>query len=234
LGRLGHALGRLGHALYFGLCLRTHLPSAFGFGQRSIVLAHYPQLLKSKGEKMDIITIKNPFFWALLSMLALLGACSVVGSKKIGSRPALGWFIVTIFFAGRFILALPSIPQPQFDLYGLNLIIGIPLFIAGIIFALGPCFLIRPLNIAENHMELITKGFYKYTRNPIYLGEIFWCFGWSIIHGSIIGVILVPFWWTGLLFLVAIEEESLERALGQKYLKYKEKVKGRIIPGLPI
>jgi protein-S-isoprenylcysteine O-methyltransferase Ste14 len=38
----------------------------------------------------------------------------------------------------------------------------------------------------------------------------------------------------GFLFLVLIEEISLERTLGQPYLDYKQRVKGRIIPGLPI
>ena len=62
----------------------------------------------------------NPFFWAFISMFALLGACSVVGSRKIGRQPALGWIIVTVLFLGRFILALPSIDQPRFYLNGLN------------------------------------------------------------------------------------------------------------------
>ncbi len=176
----------------------------------------------------------NPFFWAFISMFALVGACSVVGSRKIGRQPALGWIIVTVLFLGRFILALPSIDQPRFYLNGLNAVIGIPIFIIGIIFALGPCFLIRPLNIAEKEMEFITTSFYRYTRNPIYLGEILWCLGWSIIYGSLIGVALVPVWWAGFLFLIIIEEESLEHALGIKYLDYKKKIKGRIIPGLPI
>ncbi len=83
-------------------------------------------------------------------------------------------------------------------------------------------------------MSLIISSFYKYTRNPIYLGEILWCLGWSIIHGSIIGVALVPVWWAGFLFLILIEEESLERANGSKYLDYKTRVTGRIIPGMPI
>jgi protein-S-isoprenylcysteine O-methyltransferase Ste14 len=83
-------------------------------------------------------------------------------------------------------------------------------------------------------MEFITTSFYKHTRNPIYLGEILWCLGWSIIHGSIIGVALVPVWWSGFIFLILIEEESLERSLAAKYLDYKNKVKGRILPGLPI
>ncbi len=167
-------------------------------------------------------------------MFTLVGACSVVGCKKIGNNPALGWIIVTFFFIGRFILVLPIIDQSRFNFFGLNLIIGTPLFILGLLFAIGPCFLIRPLNIAYKDMQLITIGFYKYTRNPIYLGEIFWCLGWSIIHGSVIGVFLTLVWWMGLLFLVLIEEESLERALGKKYIEYKKKVKGRIIPGLSI
>jgi len=178
--------------------------------------------------------LDNPFFWAFISMFTLVGACSVVGSKKIGSHPVLGWILVTVLSVGRVILVLPFVEQPRFDLNGYNSAIGIPLFVIGLIFALGPCFLIRPLNIAEENMAFITRSFYKYTRNPIYLGEILWCLGWSIIHGSIIGVMLVPVWWSGFLFLILIEEESLERAIGTNYRDYRKKVKGRIIPGIPI
>jgi len=135
-------------------------------------------------------------------MFTLVGACSVVGSRKMCSHPALGWIIVSILSLGRVILVLPSIEQPRFFLDGFNTAIGIPIFIIGLCFALGPSFLIRPLNIAEENMEFITKSFYEYTRNPIYLGEILWCLGWSIIHGSIIGVALVPLWWSGFLFLI--------------------------------
>ena len=167
-------------------------------------------------------------------MFAMVGACSAAGSKKIGSHPAFGMVICVILDIGRFILVLPLVEQPRFFLNGLNATIGIPIFLIGLCFSLVPCVLIRPFNIAEKNMELITKGFYKYTRNPIYLGEILWCLGFSIINGSIIGVALVPFWWLGFLFLTLIEEESLELALGTKYLNYRKKVKGRIIPGIPI
>ena len=178
--------------------------------------------------------LNNPFFWAFISMFSFVGACSVVGSRKVGSHPALGWVIVTVLTLGRIILVLPFVEQPRFDLNGFNSAIGIPIFAIGLFFALGPCFLIRPLNIAEENMEFITRSFYKYTRNPIYLGELLWCLGWSIIHGSIIGVTLVPVWWSGFLFLILIEEESLEQAIGANYRDYREKVKGRIIPGIPI
>ena len=143
----------------------------------------------------------NPFFWALISMFALVGSCSVVGSRKIGSHPVLGGIIVSIISLGRVILVLPFVEQPRFFLNGFNPIVGIPIFFAGIIFGLAPCSLIKPLNIAEKDMEFVTTSFYKYTRNPIYLGEILWCLGWSIMHGSVIGVTLVPIWWTGFIFL---------------------------------
>ncbi len=178
--------------------------------------------------------LSNPFFWALISMFALVGACSVVGSRKIGSHPAIGWIIVSTIFIGRIILVLPFVEQPRFFLNGFNAIVGAPILVIGFIFGLAPCFLIKPLNIAEKDMEFVTTSFYKYTRNPIYLGEILWCLGWSILHGSIIGVALVPIWWAGFLFLTIIEEESLEHALGSNYLIYKKKINGRIIPGLPI
>jgi protein-S-isoprenylcysteine O-methyltransferase Ste14 len=41
-------------------------------------------------------------------------------------------------------------------------------------------------------------------------------------------------WWAGFLFIVLTEEESLGHALGQPYLDYRQRAKGRIIPGLPI
>lgn len=47
---------------------------------------------------MDILTfIYDPFFWALLSMFALVGAGVVVGGKKLGRYPLFGIVIVIIF-----------------------------------------------------------------------------------------------------------------------------------------
>lgn len=178
--------------------------------------------------------LDDPFFWALISMFGLVGAGSVVGSKKVGKNTVFGFFIVSIFFIGRFVLVLPLCPQSRFDIGGLHNVIGGILFTIGIVFSLLPCFMIKPLNVAEKNMELITTGFYGIVRNPIYLGELLWCLGWAIMFRSIIGIALVPLWWAGLLFHIMIEEESLERALGQTYLEYKKKVKGRILPGLPI
>ena len=166
-------------------------------------------------------------------MFGLVGACAVVGSQRIGSRPFLGWLIVLLFFdLGRVLLALPFVEQPRFEMGGWHGLVGGAIFIVGLGFGI-PTFDIKPLNVAEKGIELKTTGFYAIIRNPIYLCEVLWCFGWAIINRSLIGVALVPLWWLGLLFLIFIEEESLERVLGQTYLEYKQRVRGRIIPGLP-
>jgi len=83
-------------------------------------------------------------------------------------------------------------------------------------------------------MVLRTTGIYGMVRNPIYLADILFSLGVAIMFRSIIGVALIPLWWAGFLFVILIEESSLERTLGQSYQEYKRRVKGRIIPRLPI
>jgi protein-S-isoprenylcysteine O-methyltransferase Ste14 len=167
-------------------------------------------------------------------MFGLVGACAVVGSKKVGASARLGLLIVSIFSLGRFVLPLPFCDQPRFASGGWHVLAGGVLFVVGGFLGLVPSLAIRPLNAAKEGMDLQTTGLYSVVRNPIYLGELLSCLGWAIVHRSIVGVALVPLWWASLLILVLIEEESLERSLGQTYLECKKRVRGRILPGLPI
>ena len=184
---------------------------------------------------MIIVTFfGDPFFWALISMFGLVGACAVVGSKKAGANALPGLLVVTVFDLGRFMLCLPLCDQPRFAADGWHILAGGVLFVAGGFLGLAPSLAIRPLNAANEGTNLQTTGLYGVVRNPIYLGELLWCLGWAVIHRSIVGAALVPLWWASLLILILIEEESLERVLGQAYVEYKKRVRGRIIPGLPI
>ena len=79
-------------------------------------------------------------------------------------------------------------------------------------------------------MKLYTRGLYSFVRNPFYLGEILLSLGMAILFRSVIGLLLVPVWWAGLVLHILIEEENMELALGPRYLEYKARVKGRIIP----
>ncbi|NHJ38913.1 MAG: DUF1295 domain-containing protein, partial [Asgard group archaeon] len=179
------------------------------------------------------IFVLNPFFWALISMFAFIGSSVTLVSKNLGYYPRFNLILVVIFFLGRFIMVLPYCPQPRFDIFNLHLYIGGVIFIIGLVF-LTPLFIIRSWPKPDAKIKLVTTGFYAITRNPIYLGEILWSLGWAIMFKSIIGVACIPLWWGGFLFHVILEEEDLERKLGKKYLKYKEKVIGRIFPYLPI
>jgi O-methyltransferase involved in polyketide biosynthesis len=71
-------------------------------------------------------------------------------------------------------------------------------------------------------------------RQRPFLTDILFTLGFAVMFRSIIGLALIPIWWVAFLLLVLVEETSLERALGQRYLEYKQQVKGRIIPRLPV
>jgi len=175
----------------------------------------------------------NVFFWAFISMFGLVGANAVVSGKKLGRYPLFGSVVVTLFVLGRFALVLPFCPQPRFEIWGLHGLIGGVIFIMGLVFCL-PAFIIKPVTAPDQSETLHTTGFYSIVRNPTYTGELLWCLGWAIMFRSTMGVALFPIWWIGLLFHIAIEEESLELEFGTAYLQYKQKTKGRIIPGIPI
>ena len=179
------------------------------------------------------IFIIDPFFWAFISMFGLLGSSASLCSKQLGQHPLINMIFVSIFAFGRFILVLPFCPQPRFEIFGLHLIIGAIIFSIGLFFFI-PLFQINPFPSQNEKKILVTSGFYKIVRNPIYLGEILWSIGWAIMFQSIIGIALVPIGWVGLLFHIIMEEEELERKFGKSYMKYKNQVQGRIIPGLPI
>ncbi len=177
--------------------------------------------------------LQDPFLWAFISMFALAVGGAVVGSKKFGQHALFGFTVVSTFIIGRIILVLPFVTQPRFESEIWHLLIGGILVAAGLIFSI-PGLFIKPFTAPEQDLQLRTTGFYNIVRNPIYLGEILWCLGLAISFRSIIGILLVPFWWAGLLFLTFVEETSLERELGEPYLEYKSRVRGRIIPGLPV
>jgi len=177
--------------------------------------------------------LRDPFFWALVSMFALVGACAVVSGPTLGRRTWFGVTVVVLFDLGRVVLVLPACPQPRFEDCGWHGVVGVAVFVAGLVFCL-PALGIKPFTAPETTVNLRTSGLYRIVRNPIYLGEVLWCLGWAVLFRSIIGVGLVVAWWAGLLLLIVIEEQSLERELGQPYVDYKTRVRGRIIPGLPI
>jgi len=82
---------------------------------------------------------------------------------------------------------------------------------------------IRPF---EEATSLVTTGFYRFTRNPMYLGMFLMLIGVAILLGSIGAV------FPAIVFIMIIrnnfvlgEEQFMEASFGQQYLDYKARVR---------
>ena len=81
--------------------------------------------------------------------------------------------------------------------------------------------------------RLVTRGFYRYTRNPMYVAVLTVIAGWAVLFGSLILVAygLVVFTVFSL-FILQYEEPRLAREFGEEYAAYVERV-GRWLPRCP-
>jgi len=176
---------------------------------------------------------KDPFFWAMISMFGFVGATSMFSKHKYTNNiifVSLSLLFVTV---GRIILVLPFCPQPRFDIGEIHLFLGGLLLVIGFGIVLIPTFIVKWWSPPKEDMKLRTTGIYGLIRHPIYFFEVVWFLALSIIFRSTYGLALSPIWWLVFLIHTLSEEAELERVLGDEYLQYKKKVRGRMFPGLP-
>ena len=175
----------------------------------------------------------NPFFWALLSMLGMVGATSLFARHRLRHSLVFVSITLTLVTVGRIVLVLPFCGQPRFEMGAWSWLVGGAIMVLALGFAAGPFFTVRWWSPPQAGMKLRTSGIYGLVRHPIYLAELLWPLGLAIMYHSVYGVALTPLWWLTLLIHALSEEAELERTLGSEYLAYKKKVRGRIFPGLP-
>jgi protein-S-isoprenylcysteine O-methyltransferase Ste14 len=74
--------------------------------------------------------------------------------------------------------------------------------------------------------QLVTDGFYRFSRNPMYLGMVLALLGVALLLGSLMpfGVILLFLWWIGSQF-IRREEDMLATQFGNDWLEYKARVR---------
>ena len=78
----------------------------------------------------------------------------------------------------------------------------------------------------ESPDALIDRGMFRYSRNPIYLADVFVLTGFSLIWGSTMGLLLIP-------VLVVLlkrrfilgEEARLSDAFGDEYAEYRSRTR---------
>lgn len=136
------------------------------------------------------------------------------------------WLLLTIG-----LMALMHVYLPLMEIPGrLPAIAGMGLLVFGLVMmawsALG--FGRAGTNIVpfQEATALVTSGFYRTTRNPMYLGMALMLIGGALTAGSLGAFLPIP------LFVLVIhyqfilgEEQFLEDAFGDDYLEYKHKVR---------
>ena len=83
----------------------------------------------------------------------------------------------------------------------------------------------RRLKLERTPTYLLTRGPYRFSRNPMYIAELMLWFGWAVFYGSIIIcialLVMAPLMNKR---VVAREEHDLEARFGESYLEYKNRV----------
>ena len=78
----------------------------------------------------------------------------------------------------------------------------------------------------EEASQLVTDGFFKITRNPMYLGMLLFLLGLSIYNGLIVGLVFLPLFVGYITFFQIIPEESaMIKIFGEDYKEYMKKVR---------
>lgn len=109
-------------------------------------------------------------------------------------------------------------------------LIGILLFFIGWIPNIWAGIYFRKINTSipsrEMPKKLITKGFFRISRNPVYLGMVVSLFGEAIFLGSLVTfVIPILFFILINLINIHIEERNLQKKFGKEYLNYSKEVR---------
>lgn len=74
--------------------------------------------------------------------------------------------------------------------------------------------------------QIVTTGFFRYTRNPMYLGMVLCLLGLSMLAGTVTTLLPVPmFIWVIDRNFIRGEERFMERAFGEEYRAYRKRVR---------
>ncbi|MGB7543747.1 MAG: isoprenylcysteine carboxylmethyltransferase family protein [Burkholderiales bacterium] len=83
-----------------------------------------------------------------------------------------------------------------------------------------------PIVPFEKSTALVTGGFYRFTRNPMYLGLIALLIGAGLLFGSVGSLIPIPLFVLIIEFrFVRGEERFLQDIFGDEYLAYRKKAR---------
>lgn len=179
--------------------------------------------------------LQDVFLWALIPTVAMFLEVVVFTSRtKYRKRTyaVAGISAVLLFEIPR--IFIPFLPQPSLGLEEyLAWSLGGVIFLFAIAFSVLTTYQLRRGEPKHSKRELQTTGVYSIVRHPMYLGDVLWPVGWSIIFNAGYALALTPLWFIlRLAFSVLEEEKLIADRYGEEYVKYQQKVPKRIIPGI--
>ncbi len=152
------------------------------------------------------------------------------GQGQKGSVGSRGAFLVPLVIGITLAVNAPAV-LPAWDIrfhFPIFFALGIALIWAGLLFrawaihALGNLF--STDLVVQEHHQLITRGPYRYIRNPSYTGGLSTFIGIGLGIGNLAGLVILL--GMGLLLYVRrirLEDAMLQQAFGQTYAEYRKK-----------
>ncbi|MGZ4115675.1 MAG: methyltransferase family protein [Actinomycetota bacterium] len=150
-----------------------------------------------------------------------------LGTRGWGWVAIQGALMVAILLSALVGLGWPANLAPAaYAVGGLLLVLGSLLLVAGGL-RLGPS--LTPLPAPRTGQELTTTGIYGLVRHPMYGGGLVFALGWSIVFGSVVGLVLTAV----LVVFVELKSRREEQWLAQRYpdyADYRRRTPRRFIP----
>ena len=138
--------------------------------------------------------------------------------------------VAVIFIMLMWMLAvlLPGIVTSNLSRFGAYVVLmaaGAVFSVAGVVSFKKASTTVNPITPGASSV-LVTSGIYKTSRNPMYLGFLFFLIGWGLFLSNLYSLALC----TGFVlymnrFQIQPEEKALESAFGADFLAYKERVR---------
>lgn len=155
---------------------------------------------------------------------ARCAAQTALVNKMIDIPPV--WLALALTLAWGQSRVFPLGPEPGAFVAGWGwgaILLGVLLILAAALAFLRNKTTIVPHRVPS---RVIQTGIFAYTRNPIYLGDLFILVGAILVLGAWPSLVLVPafVWWITAHF-IRPEEDRMRVAFGEEFIRYERKVR---------
>lgn len=139
--------------------------------------------------------------------------------------------IIFLIFAGLMYLLAKFLPVGYFDFFGRTylikglLVLGLVVVVIAIVQFISARTTVAP-HAPEKASALVTRGIYRYTRNPMYLGFLLFLIGFGLYLGNAFNTLLAAgFVYYMNAYQIKPEEEALTEKFGSVYKQYCREVR---------